>query len=184
MGAGMFCMEGTGAISNMSVRNKPDVFNEPEFFAALSIKGMQNGSKILEGAVPDWKKFGQPGSANGSGGATTGLPRFNNAVFKARFPFATIELTDKELPVKVELTAWSPFIPTDENNSSLPVGELTYNITNTGTETIEAIFSYNASNFLRIEKGKNYIGAYTNGFILFEDGTKEQPFLKSDFAIF
>jgi uncharacterized protein (DUF608 family) len=184
MGAGMFCIEGTGALSNMSVRNKPDVFNEPEFFAAISIKGMNNGAKILEGPVPDWKKFGRPGSANGSGGTTTGLPRFHDAVFKARFPFATVELGDKELPVKAELTAWSPFIPTDENNSSLPVGGLRYVFTNIGKTTIDVVFSYNAANFLHTENGKNYIGAYTNGFILSEAGTKEKPFLKSDFAIF
>lgn len=184
MGAGMFCIEGSGAVSNMSVRNRPDVFNEPEFFAAISIKGINNGAKILEGPVPDWKKFGQPGSGNGSGGATTGLPRFHEAIFKARFPFATINLSDKELPVKVELTAWSPFIPTDEHNSSMPVGVLTYAITNTGTQNIEAVFSYNARNFLQVDGGKNYISAYTNGFILSEQGTKDKPFLKSDFAIF
>ena len=28
IGAGMFCMEGTGAVSHMSVRNKPDVWIE------------------------------------------------------------------------------------------------------------------------------------------------------------
>src|SRR5262245_23621419 len=32
LGAGMFCMEGTGAISHMSVKNKPDIFNEPGIF--------------------------------------------------------------------------------------------------------------------------------------------------------
>ena len=30
MGAGMFCIEGTGAISHMSIRNKPDIFNTPK----------------------------------------------------------------------------------------------------------------------------------------------------------
>ena len=184
MGAGMFCIEGNGAVSNMSVRNKPDVFNEPEFFAALSIKNVANGAKILEGPVPDRKKFGQPGAANGSGGATTGLPRFHEATFKAHFPFATINLTDKELPVKVALTAWSPFIPTDEHNSSLPVGVLTYEIKNISSKTIDAVFSYNARNFLQVNGGKNYIGAYKNGFILSEVGTKDKPFLKGDFSIF
>ena len=184
MGAGMFCIEGSGAISNMSVRNKPDIFNEPEFFAALAIKGIANGAKVLEGPVPEWKKFGQRGSANGSGGATTGLPRFHNAVFKSRFPFATIQLTDKELPVDVELTAWSPFVPTDENNSSLPVGILTYRITNKSAVTVDAVFSYNASNFLKVENGKNSIRPYVRGFILSENGTPDKPFLKGDFAIF
>ena len=70
IGAGMFCLEGTGAISHMSVRNHPEVFNEPCMFAAISVKGLKNGTKVLEGQVPDWKKFGQPDSANGSGGTS------------------------------------------------------------------------------------------------------------------
>ena len=76
MGAGMFCLEGTGAISHMSVHNHPEVFNEPCIFAAISVKGLKNGTKVLEGQVPDWKKFGRPDAANGSGGATYGFPRF------------------------------------------------------------------------------------------------------------
>ena len=72
IGAGMFCMEGTGAISHMSVRNRPDIFNEPGIFAAIAIKGLKNGSKLLEGPVPDWKKFGQRDAGNGASGATTG----------------------------------------------------------------------------------------------------------------
>src|SRR5690349_12503211 len=54
MGAGMFCMEGTGSISHMSVRHRPEIFNEPGMFAALHVKGMKNGAKLLEGPVPDW----------------------------------------------------------------------------------------------------------------------------------
>src|SRR6267142_1798921 len=47
IGAGMFCLEGTGAISHMSVRNKPEIFHEPGIFAALSVKGLPNGTKII-----------------------------------------------------------------------------------------------------------------------------------------
>ena len=43
IGAGMVCMEGNGAISHVSVRNRPDMFNEPFMFAALSVKGIDNG---------------------------------------------------------------------------------------------------------------------------------------------
>ena len=49
IGAGMFCIEGTGSISHMSVRNRPEVFNEPCMFAAISVKGLENGTKVLEG---------------------------------------------------------------------------------------------------------------------------------------
>ena len=46
MGAGMFCLEGTGAISNMSVRHQPNIFNEPCMFAAIHVKGYDKGSKV------------------------------------------------------------------------------------------------------------------------------------------
>src|SRR5512142_3381968 len=39
MGAGMICLEGTGALSHFSLRHRPEVYNEPVTFAAVSIKG-------------------------------------------------------------------------------------------------------------------------------------------------
>src|SRR5262245_11412283 len=39
IGAGMICLEGTGAFSQVSIRNRPDVFNAPCMFAALAVKG-------------------------------------------------------------------------------------------------------------------------------------------------
>jgi hypothetical protein len=47
MGTGMICLEGTGGISHVSVRNMPDMFNEPFMFAAISIRGLENGAKVL-----------------------------------------------------------------------------------------------------------------------------------------
>ena len=46
MGAGMFCIEGSGAVSNMSVRNRPDVFNEPEFLPHFPLKELQMVQKF------------------------------------------------------------------------------------------------------------------------------------------
>ncbi len=184
IGAGMFCLEGTGAISHMSVRNRPEVFNEPCMFAAISVKGLENGTKLLEGQVPEWKRFGQPGSGNGSSGASYGLPRFQKAQFLARFPFATIELRDDNIPMDVKLKGWSPFIPTDADNSSIPAGGLEYSFTNTGSSDVEAIFSYSTRNFMKQSGGKASIKPITGGFVLSEEGTKENPEKQGDFAIF
>jgi uncharacterized protein (DUF608 family) len=184
IGAGMFCIDGTGSISHMSVRNKPDVFNEPCMFAAVSVKGVENGTRVLEGQVPDWKKFGQPGSANGSEGTTFGFPRYKEAKFSAGFPYAYIELHDNGMPVDVTLTGWSPFIPTDADNSSLPVGAVEYSFRNTGSTKIEAVFSYNSRNFMKQADGKNRIRPISNGFVLSEEGAKDKPGTKGDFAFF
>src|SRR6476646_6081206 len=141
IGTGMFCLEGTGAISHMSIRNKPDIFNEPSLFSAIHVRGVKNGVKVLEGPVPDWKMFGQRGTGNGAAGSTYGLPRFESAEFKTEFPFALINLKDKDLPLKVNIRGWSPFIPTEEDDSSLPVGAIEYTFTNTGKAAVDAVFS-------------------------------------------
>src|SRR6187402_3065207 len=46
MGSGMFCVEGNGAISHMSVRHKPEVFHEPGMFGAIHVKGIEKGTRI------------------------------------------------------------------------------------------------------------------------------------------
>jgi len=183
LGAGMFCLEGSGSLSHVSIRNRPEIFNEPGMFAAVSVKGLKNGAKLLEGPVPDWKKFGQREAGNGLGGATTGLPHFGHAAFTTRFPFAHIDISDADLPLKTKITGWSPFIPTDDDNSSLPVGALEYSFTNTGSSTLDMVFSFNAKNFLSIHNGRNAIRPLSNGFVLSEAGTSDKPY-KTDLAIY
>lgn len=183
LGTGMFCLDGTGSVSHMSIRHKPALFNEPTMFAAIHVKGLVNGAKVVEGPVPDWRKFGYRGAGNGSGGTTYGLPRFQQAKFQARFPYGILELEDDDLPVQVQVTGWNPFIPNDPDNSSLPVGGFEYRFTNRGSNTVEAVFSYHARNFLREEGGVNSIRKIKNGFVLAEAGTKEKPHLKADFAV-
>ncbi|HEX8040644.1 MAG TPA: GH116 family glycosyl hydrolase [Chryseosolibacter sp.] len=185
LGAGMFCLEGTGAISHMSVRHKPDVFNEPGVFGALYVGGGQERAKVLEGPSPDWKRFGQPNSGNGSGGSIFGLPRFEKATFLARFPFGTVSLEDSDVPVKATIKGWSPFIPTDADNSGLPAGALEYRFSNAGNTPVKCVFSFHARNFMKhSDGGKDSIKEIKNGFILSNAGTDEKPFLQGHFAIF
>ena len=136
LGAGMICLEGTGALSHVSIRNRPDVFNAPCVFAAVSVKGLPDGARVLEGPVPGWKIFGARNAANGDEGASYGLPRYAAARFTTRFPFATVALTDPHMPVRAEVTGWSPFIPGEADNSSLPVAGLEYRLVNTSTRAI------------------------------------------------
>lgn len=183
LGTGMFCIEGSGAISNMNIRHRTEMLNEPTMFAGLYLKDIENGSIVLEGQVPNWKKFGQPQSTKGYGG-TWGLPRFKECDFDARFPFASLHMNDDELKINVDLKVWNPFIPTDENNSGLPVAGFEYTFTNQYDKEIEAIFSYNTQNFLNIRNGGAAIKSIKNGFILSQKGTETQPFHQADFAIF
>ena len=184
IGAGMVCLEGTGALSHVSVRNRPQVFNEPTMFAAISVRGLENGAKVLEGPVPRWKYFGRPGTGNGAAGTSYGLPRFDRASFLARFPFATVKLEDDDIPLEVELTGWSPFIPGDADRSSLPVGALEYRFRNPTSSSIEAVFSYNARNIMYTGRTGNSIKQIEGGFVLLQEGTEEHPEQQGTFAVF
>jgi uncharacterized protein (DUF608 family) len=185
MGAGMICIEGTGAFSHVSVRNSPNVFNEPLMFAALAVKGIENGAKLLEGPLPEWKYFGRPNTGNGGERTSYGLPRFENSDFLARFPFADLHLSDTDIPVEVKMTGWSPFIPTDADDSSLPVGAVEYTFTNTGKSKIDAVFSFHSVNFMKTsDNGNNCILPLTNGFILSQKANKDKAYDQGDFCIF
>lgn len=185
IGAGMICLEGTGAISHVSVRNKMEVFNEPCSFAALSIrKPTGNVAKVLEGPVPARKVFGAPGTGNGAARTSFGLPRFDKASFLARFPFGIVTLEDREVPLQIKVTGWSPFIPGDPDNASLPAGALEYSFRNTSSETVDAVFSYNTKNLMAVDGGGDTILPIRNGFVLHQQGTTEAPQNLGSFAFF
>jgi len=175
IGAGMICVEGTGALSHFSLRNKPDVFNEPCTFAAISVVG-EKMVRVLEGPVPGWKKFGAPGSGNGAGGTSFGLPRFAAASFNVQFPFAYMSLgREISLGFDVDITAWSPFEPGDADNACLPVAALEYMFTSTTNRARQFVFSFNAKNFMAIGKNPSAIRPVPGGFTLWGGSSYNKP---------
>lgn len=183
IGAGTICIEGTGALSHFSLRHRPEVFSQPAVFAAVSVKGRSGAARVVEGPVPSWKLYGQPGTAEGAVGRTYGLPRFDEASFEARFPFAIIRLSDRELPLRAEITAWSPFEPGDADNASLPVAALEYRFTNTGREPLHAVFSFHARNFMAVGPQNFGTRPVAGGFLLWNTGTGEKPWEEGGFQI-
>lgn len=183
IGTGMICLEGTGALSHASLRHRPDVFNEPCSFAAISVRGPAPFARVLEGPVPAWKLYGSRGSARGAENTTFGLPRFSQVEFAARFPFATVTLRDEHLPLQVRLTGWSPFTPPDADNSSLPVAALEYRFTNPTARAVDAVFSFNAANFLAARgQMTQAIKSTPGGFVLWAAGTPASPADEASFA--
>jgi uncharacterized protein (DUF608 family) len=182
IGAGMICLEGAGALSHVSLRHRPEVFNEPTLFAAVSIKGNPAAARVLEGPVPAWKIFGSPGTGNGAAGTTFGLPRFAEAVFTTRFPFGTVALTDEKVPLAVKVTGWSPFVPGDADSSSLPAAALEYEFSNRSAKPVEAVFSFNAKNFMQVGDHARAVRPIQGGFILWGAGPKDKPWEEGAFS--
>jgi uncharacterized protein (DUF608 family) len=184
IGAGMVCLEGTGTISHVSVRNEMDFFHEPLVFAALCVRGEKNVARVLEGPIPDWKIFGPPETGMGAHGKNYGLPRFEEASFRAFFPFGIVKLKDRKIPLDIKITGWSPFIPGDADNSSLPAGALEYSFKNNTEDCVEAVFSYHAANFMAVSQEGRGIKSIRNGFVLRQEGSDEKPEDEGSFAFF
>ena len=182
IGAGMICLEGTGALSHVSLRNRPDVYNEPCVFASISLKGQVKVARVLEGPVQARKIYGPPGTGNGAGGTTYGLPRFAGSKFQTRFPFGIVALSDPQVPLEVEITGWSPFEPGDSDNASLPVAALEYRFTNRTQSSVEAVFSFNAKNFMVNGEQPHAVRPIDKGFILWGGGPKDQPWEEGAFS--
>ncbi|MCK5528218.1 MAG: hypothetical protein KAI74_00930, partial [Kiritimatiellae bacterium] len=185
IGAGMICLEGSGALSNVSIKNKPDVYNEPNIFSAISIKRKGgNVARVLEGPVVTRKIFGAPGTGRGGHGSNFGLPRFQNAEFSWEFPFARISLDDEEIPLDVELTGWSPFIPNNEDDSSLPFAALEFRFKNSTNEIINAEYSFNAQNFMSVNNKEvpAYVVQKKSSFICCQPPLEDSPWVQGAFS--
>lgn len=181
IGAGMMCLEGTGCLSHVSLRHRPDVMNEPIMYSAISIKGRNgNIARVLEGPVRMWK-LGLPGTANGKRERSYGLPRFANATFTAHFPFGTIRLEDPKLPLEVELIGWSPFVPNQADDSSLPVAALEYTFHNRSANPIEAVYSFHSINVMEdwrmpaAERPPRGVRRAEGGFVVYQQGSDAKP---------
>lgn len=182
IGAGMLCIEGSGALSHFSLCHTPDVFNEPMVFSAICIKdARENTARLLEGPTPRRKAFGAPGAANGAPWHTWGLPRFKETTFLARFPFAYISLRDPKLQLEVDLSAWSPFIPSNADDSSLPVVGIEFRFCNTSAKVMDAVYSFNSGNFIAKVMGGASIKSSRAGFTLYQPGSETNPWEERSF---
>jgi uncharacterized protein (DUF608 family) len=185
LGAGTICLEGTGALSHVSLRHQPEVHHEPALFAALWVKG-GGLARVLEGPVPRWKVLGSPNSSNGTHSRTYGLPRFAEAEFSARFPFGTVRLRQAKHPLEVEITGWSPFVPGDADASSLPVVALEYRLRNRRAAAAEGVLSFHAENFLAAKKKDNgaFVRPIEGGFALGQPPLEGDRSAEGHFAVF
>ena len=61
---------------------------------------------------------------------------FARSRIRAAYPVAEVELADDDVPIRVTLQAFNPFVPLDEETSSLPVAMLEVTLHNPTAETI------------------------------------------------
>jgi uncharacterized protein (DUF608 family) len=75
-----------------------------------------------------------------------GLSRLDGATFTGAYPLAHIAFEDRTLPVKVELEAFSPFIPHEHDDSGLPIAILRYRVTNPRSVSAKVSIAWSLEN--------------------------------------
>lgn len=167
--------------------------NDPLLFSAVHVKSGDGAvARVLEGLVPRWKVFNSfgedfAGGGNGQFGSSFGLPRFAASTFRNRFPFGVIVLSDQEMPLQVEISFWSPFIPLHADDSSLPVAALEYKFTNCTDEPIELVYSFHATQFMKTRDSDNHrvLRAHSGrGFVLDQPPREDKPWEQGAFSAF
>ncbi len=177
MGAGSMCLTGWGSLDSVSLRHRPEKWFSPTLFSAVTLLGEQPVTRLLEAPVPKVHYYTNVPNANRGfqvtpRGRTFGLPRFREGAFSAAFPFATLKLEDPALPLAAALTGWSPFVPGRADDSSLPFAGLEYTLQNTGDRPLQAVYSFNAFQF--IGPAGNPPRPIENGFV-FEHFPADDP---------
>ncbi len=62
---------------------------------------------------------------------------FSDITFRGEYPIGKVEYKDSDLPVKVNLEAFSPFIPGQAQESALPATVLEYKVTNESANEVD-----------------------------------------------
>ena len=143
--AGSLGLGGRGQLVNWEIFNRPNKgYRPPYAFAAIWAQAGSGKAvaRVLESRIlPPYE--GQDGLGSNN---VPGLSRLESATFTGEYPLAHIDFEDRSLPVKVELDAFSPFIPHEPDESGLPVAILRYRVTNPGSAAATVGIAFSIEN--------------------------------------
>ena len=159
IGAGSIALAGNGALVDWEINNRPnrESINPFSFFAIKA----ENGDavldwRILQGDITDDFMGGKHagnhswGYGQGPNRATmAGLKHFREAVFQGEFPVAEIAFSDPGFPAQVKMMAFNPFIPSNEDDSSIPSAMFEIRIQSNAESALTYTVAFSASNPLK-----------------------------------
>lgn len=97
---------------------------------------------------------------------------FHDIRFRGEYPIARVEYCDAALPVRVELEAFSPFIPLNESDSSLPVTVMRFTVKNTSDTALDVELAGWLENAVCLHTGKAGLGSRQNKIVRTADALR------------
>lgn len=136
IGTGNFSIGARGELRDWEIFNRPGKgVKLPYTFFAIRTETSSGKviAKVLESQIV--KPFSKSHGFHSS--EVAGLPRLKDSVLKGEYPFAQVDFSDDELPVKISLEAYTPLIPLNPEDSGIPCGILKYRIGNISKEPVK-----------------------------------------------
>jgi uncharacterized protein (DUF608 family) len=193
--AGSISLGGRGQLRDWEIFNKPNKGNSPPYaFPSIWVQSGKDKpqARVLEARIqPPYEGQSGLGFRN-----VPGLERLASATFTGEFPLARVDFQDLSLPVRVQLEAFSPFIPLDAEASGLPAAVMRYRVINSGRVAArvsiafsidnpvgltEARPSQRSSSDTRINERRQ--GSGIEGLLMTNPGLKDSDPLKGSFAL-
>ena len=161
IGTGSIGLAGNGRLIDWEIFNRPSK-GSMNGYSHIAVKAKTKSgnihAKVLNGdlqkdLVGQYSKLKFSGYGFGPSSATMcGFPHFESCEFIGEFPVAQINFKDKNFPADVSLTAFNPFIPLDDKNSSIPAAFYEISFTNTEDEAVEYTTAFSVMNPFEISK--------------------------------
>ena len=156
IGTGSIGLSGNGSLVDWEIFNRPNR-ESINSFSGFSIK-VEDEKQVLDLRMLNgdiYKDFnggmhiGNHSWGYGHGpnrGTLAGLKHFEDVEFSGEFPFAKIFYQDKKFPAKINLSAFNPFIPSNDKDSSLPTSIFDFEIENTSNKILTYTIALSVAN--------------------------------------
>jgi len=150
LGTGNITIGGRGEIREMEIFNRPAKGISPNltFFSIWAgCEGQTPFAKILERELlPPYVAWGGIPRMQ-----LPGVSRFDEVSFMGEYPFAWLEFKDKDIPVKVILETYNPFIPLDPERSGIPGAVFNWKLKNEKKSTVMVSIAFSMQNLIKTE---------------------------------
>jgi len=145
IGSGCIGLAGNGRLVDWEIFNKPNK-GSTNGFSHFAIKAEADGAvldaRVLNGDLlpPYSGEINNPPFQSFGFGSTrdymAGVPHFGEVEFEGEYPIANLRFRDDKFPGELRMMAFNPYVPLNDEDSSIPAAFFEIEVRNTGSAQI------------------------------------------------
>lgn len=145
IGTGNVSIGARGEFRDWEISNRPDK-NTWLPFTFFAIHARSQDAAMVTRVLESRLQPPHEGSSGRHMGKVAGLPRLAGSTMRGEYPLLELAFHDETLPVEVSLTAFTPLVPLDSDESGLPGAVLRYTVHNPRSTPVEVTIAGSMSN--------------------------------------